>query len=211
MTLAVVIVEDNTELREGLQQLVQGAPGMKCIGAFSSCEQFFLQLDRLRPQVALMDIALPGMSGIDGARELKSRAPDVEVLMLTVYEDDRRIFDSICAGASGYLLKKTPPAGILRAIRDLREGGAPMSPKVARRVLDLVQERAPAASTAISLSDREREVLTGMVKGMSYKMLADWLSISVDTVRSHVKNVYEKLHVHSKSEAVVRALKDRIV
>lgn len=211
MPIAVVIVEDNGELREGLRQLIHTTPGFKCVGTFATCEQLLLGLERIRPQVALMDIGLPGMSGIEGVRALKERSPDVEVLMLTVYEDDKRIFDSICAGASGYLLKKTPPDGILEAIRDLREGGAPMSARVARRVLDLVQQQAPSGSPAIDLSAREREVLAAMVKGMSYKMIADLLSISVDTVRSHVKKIYEKLHVHSKSEAVVKALKHRII
>ncbi len=210
MPVSVVIIEDNNELRESLAQLIQGTPGFKCAGAFPSCEQLFPCLVRIRPDVALMDIGLPGMSGIDGVRRLKELAPAVDVLMLTVYEDDKRIFESVCAGACGYLLKKTSPARILEAIRELNEGGAPMTEKVARRVLEMFRDRGPSGSPDIGLSDREYDVLSGLVKGMSYKMIAGSRSISVDTVRSHIKNIYEKLHVHSKSEAVAKALRNRL-
>ncbi len=210
MPVSVVIIEDNNELRESLAQLIQGTPGFKCAGAFPSCEQLFPGLDRIRPDVALMDIGLPGMSGIDGVRRLKELAPAVDVLMLTVYEDDKRIFESVCAGACGYLLKKTSPARILEAIRELHQGGAPMTEKVARRVLEMFRDRGPSGSPDIRLSDREYDVLSDLVRGMSYKMIADSRSISVDTVRSHIKNIYGKLHVHSKSEAVAKALRNRL-
>jgi DNA-binding NarL/FixJ family response regulator len=211
MSIKVVIVEDNHELREGLSQLVNGTPGYKCVGAFANCDSLLERIGRSMPDVVLMDIGLPGTSGIEGVKMVKSRFPQIELLMLTVYEDERKIFDSICAGASGYLLKKTPPAKILEAIREIHNGGAPMTAKVARKVLDMFQQNAPAANTEYQLSEREREVLAALVKGLSYKMIAGQCYISVDTVRSHIKNIYEKLHVHSKSEAVVKALRSKLV
>lgn len=158
-----------------------------------------------------MDIGMPGMSGIEGVRLLKSVFPQVDVIMQTVYEDDERIFQSIIAGASGYLLKKTPPAKILEAIKDIREGGAPMSASIARKVLTMFQSPSPLKSSEYDLSEREKEVLGGLVKGLSYKMIADQCFISIDTVRSHIKNIYEKLHVHSKGEAVAKAMRNRLV
>ncbi len=209
--IPVAIVEDNSDLREGLAQLIQGTPGYTCVGAFGDCSQFLGSLDRLRPGVVLMDIGLPGMSGIEGVQKLKARLPDVEVLMLTVFEDDQKIFDSLCAGASGYLLKKTPPARILEAIQEIHEGGAPMSAKIARRVLQMFQSPPPANTSTAQLTDRELQVLSGLVRGMSYKMIASEYSISIDTVRSHVRHIYEKLHVNSKAQAITLAMKTRLI
>jgi DNA-binding NarL/FixJ family response regulator len=210
-TIPVAIVEDNAELRDGLQQLIQGTPGYRCVGAFGDCRELFQGLESARPSVVLMDIGLPGLSGIEGVQKLKASMPEVEVLMLTVFEDDKKIFDSLCAGASGYLLKKTSPAKILEAIQEIHEGGAPMSARIARRVLALFQNVAPATSSLNQLSDREQQILAGLVKGLSYKMIADQYAISIDTVRSHVRHIYEKLHVNSKVQAINVALKNKLV
>lgn len=211
MSIKVAIIEDNKELREGLSQLVQGTPGYKCVGAFANCDHLLDNIEKVMPEVVLMDIGMPGISGIEGVKLVKSRFPEIEMLMLTVYEDEEKIFESICAGASGYLLKKTPPAKILEAIREIHAGGAPMTAKIARKVLHMFLQNAPLTSTEYQLSQREQEVLAGLVKGLSYKMIADQCHISVDTVRSHIKSIYEKLHVHSKSEAVVKALRSRLL
>jgi len=209
--IPVAIVEDNSDLREGLAQLIQGTPGYQCVGAFGDCSQFLGSLDKLHPSVVLMDVGLPGMSGIEGVKKLKARLPEVEVLMLTVFEDDQKIFDSLCAGASGYLLKKTPPARILEAIQEIHEGGAPMSAKIARRVLQMFQSTPPTTSPTAQLTDREQQVLAGLVRGMSYKMIASEYSISIDTVRSHVRHIYEKLHVNSKVQAITLAMKNKLL
>ncbi len=209
--IPVAIVEDNVDLRDGLAQLVHGTPGYNCVGAFGDCDQFLNSLDKLRPKVVLMDIGLPGMTGIEGVQKLKARQPDVEVLMLTVFEDDQKIFDSLCAGASGYLLKKTPPAKILEAIQEIHEGGSPMSAKIARRVLRMFQSTPPTTPSSAQLTDRELQVLSGFVRGMSYKMIAAEYAISIDTVRSHVRHIYEKLHVNSKGQAISLAVKNRLL
>jgi len=211
MTITVAIVEDNNALRDGLHQLLQGTAGFKCVGVFANAELFLSQAESLRSHVVLMDIGLPGMSGIEAVQRLKTFAPETAVMMLTVYEDDKRIFDAICAGASGYLLKKTPPAKLLDAIRELHHGGAPMTARVARRVLAMFQDLSPKAPPHSRLSNREREVLSALVEGLSYKMIADRCSISIDTVRTHVKHIYEKLHVNSKGQAITLAIKTKLV
>lgn len=208
MSIRVAIFEDNDDLREGLSHLVKGTPGYECVGAFPNCDTMVEGLSAAEPDVVLMDIGMPGMTGIEGVKLLKRHFPGIDVIMQTVYEDDERIFASLLAGASGYLLKKSPPAKILDAIKEVREGGAPMSASIARRVVLHFQRDVNAGH---SLSEREREILGGLVRGMSYKMIADEYFISIDTVRSHIKSIYEKLHVHSKSEAVAKAIKGRIV
>jgi DNA-binding NarL/FixJ family response regulator len=208
MKTTVAVIEDNAALRKSLAELLDSSPGLACVGTFERAEEFLSQARRLNPHVVLMDIGLPGMSGIAAVQKLRTEIPSALVLMLTVYEDDRRIFEAICAGASGYLLKRTPPDQIIEAIHALCRGGAPMTPKVARRVLELFRSglaRTPAAE----LSEREQQVLTALVDGLSYKMIADQLCISIDTVRSHIKHIYEKLHIHSKAEAIALALKSR--
>lgn len=210
--IRVAIFEDNNSLRDGLTQLVQGADGFTCVGAFPDCSNLVTEITRLKPDVVLMDIGMPGINGIEGVKILKSHFPDLKILMQTVFEDDEKIFQSICAGASGYILKNTSSARILESISDTFHDGAPMSPTVANRVLKMIQT--PATKTAkndFQLSLREKEVLACLVKGMSYKLIASHCFISIDTVRGHIRNIYEKLHVHSKSEAVAKAINSQIV
>lgn len=211
LTITVAIVEDNTQLRDGLCQLIQGTPGFRCVGSFSACDQLLKSVEAVRPDVVLMDIGLPGMSGIEGVQQLKVLRPETEVLMLTVFEDESKIFDSICAGASGYLLKKTQPTRILEAIQEIHDGGAPMTGKIARKVLSAFQNAPYPVQKDFRLSDRERDVLGGLINGLSYKMIADQCGISIDTVRSHIRHIYEKLHVNSKAQAITLAMKNRLV
>lgn len=206
----VVIIEDNEKYRNGLTQLIDGTPGYSCVGAFSDCEQALQEIVDLLPNVVLMDIGLPGMSGIEGVKAIQARFPEIEILMLTIYEDDDKVFQSLYAGASGYLLKKTPPAKILEAISEIHSGGAPMSAKIARKVMDVFHKKTPADDEADQLSTREKEILQLLVEGLSHKAIAERLFISPHTVRTHLKNIYEKLHVHSRSEAAVKAVKHRL-
>jgi DNA-binding NarL/FixJ family response regulator len=209
MTTSVAIVEDNDALRESLADLLAACPDLHCAGTFASAEEFLRVARTLKPHVVLMDIGLPGMSGVEAMQTLRREVPSTDVLMLTVYEDDRRIFEAVCAGATGYLLKRARPEHIIEAIRDIRRGGAPMTPKVARRVLELFRSGLSPATPSAALSEREREVLNALVEGLSYKMIGDRLCISIDTVRSHIKHIYEKLHIHSKAEAIALAMKAR--
>jgi DNA-binding NarL/FixJ family response regulator len=209
--IKVAIVEDQKHTREGLATLIQGTPGYRIVGKFASMEEALIKLDWDPPEVVLVDIGLPGMSGIEGVRRLKARWPTLLILMLTVYADNEHIFEAICAGACGYLLKDTPPPKLLDAIRELREGGAPMSPEIARQVVMMFQKVVPSKNEEHPLSARELEVLKLLADGHSYKTAADALSISPDTIRFHIRNIYEKLHVHSKSEAVLKALRSGIL
>jgi DNA-binding NarL/FixJ family response regulator len=206
-TIRVAIVEDQTRTREGLAALIGGSPGLVIAGSFGSMEDALPTLERAPPDILLSDIGLPGMSGIEGVRRLRERAPDVQVLILTVHADDTHVFEAVCAGASGYLLKDTPPARLVEAIRELHAGGAPMSPEIARKVVDTFSRVAPPRKPEHALSPRELELLELFAAGHGYKTAARQLDLSIDTVRFHVRNVYAKLHVHSKSEAVIRALK----
>lgn len=210
MTIDVVVIEDNEKYRNGLTQLIDGTPGYSCVGAFADCEKALPEISNLLPNVVLMDIGLPGMSGIEGVKAIKTCFPEIEILMLTIYEDDDKVFQSLYAGASGYLLKKTPPSRILEAISEIHSGGAPMSAKIARKVLELFHKGTPA-DEADQLSTREKEILQLLVDGLSHKAIAERLFISPHTVRTHLKNIYEKLHVHSKSEAAVKAVKRRLL
>ena len=210
----VAIIEDQRTIREGLAALIDGTDGFRCTGRYGSMEEALKQIGQKTedaPDVALLDIGLPGMSGIEGIGLLRERYPAMPVLMLTVYDDDDRIFKAICAGARGYLLKKTPPARLLEGLREVVGGGAPMSPEVARRVLELFQLFHPPDHVDYQLTPHELRLLKLLVEGHNYKTAAKEVGTSVNTVSFHMKNIYEKLEVHSKSEAVAKALRDHIV
>lgn len=209
--IRVAIVEDQPEIREGLAALIDGTSGYRCIGAFRSMEEALARIHAPLPQVVLIDIGLPGMSGIEGIRALKARFADVLVLVLTIYDDDERIFEAMCAGACGYLLKKTPPARLLDSIKEVVEGGAPMSPEVARRVIDLFRDIRPPEHADYHLTPHETRLLKLLVDGHNYKSAAVELRVSVNTISFHMRRVYEKLQVHSKSEAVAKALRQRLI
>jgi DNA-binding NarL/FixJ family response regulator len=212
MDIRVVIFEDNLSLRQGLYQLINGSDGFECVGAFEDCMNLIKNIEDTRPQVVLMDIGMPGINGIEAVNILRQKFPELKILMQTIFEDSDKIFESILAGASGYFLKTTSPARILEFIKETYEGGAPMSPSVATKVLKMMAEQAPSAKVNnFNLSEREKEILSCLVKGMSYKLIADACFISIDTVRGHIRNIYEKLHVHSKGEAIAIAIKGRIV
>ena len=210
--IRVIIFEDNNSLRNGLNQLIEGSNGYTCVGAFPDCSNLLKKIEETKPDVVLMDIEMPGMSGIEGVKILRDKKPELKVLMQTIFEENEKIFQSICAGASGYILKNTSPSRILEAIKETYEGGAPMSPSIATKVLKMMQDQnGLSKSNSFNLTEREKEVLSCLVKGMSYKLIADACFISVDTVRGHIRNIYEKLHVHSKSETVAKAIKGKIV
>jgi DNA-binding NarL/FixJ family response regulator len=210
-TVLVALVEDRREIREGLAALIAGTDGFTCMGTFRSMEEALPALAVRAPEVLLLDVGLPGMSGIEGIRLLKERHPPLAILMLTVYDDDARIFDALCAGASGYLLKNTPPARLLESVQEAARGGAPMSPEVARRVVALFREFRPPSRAEYDLTPHESRLLGMLVEGHNYKTAAEELGVSVNTVSYHVRHVYEKLQVHSRSEAVAKALRERIV
>jgi len=206
MPINVAIVEDLDDIREGLAFLINGSEGFRCVAMYASAEAALEELPDHAPDVVLMDIGLPGMSGIDGIRLLKAQYPALQIMMLTVCEDDDKIFHSIQAGASGYILKKTPPAKLMEAIQDLHNGGAPMSSQIARKVVQTFQHAPTASLATAGLSKREQEILSYLAKGHLYKEIAATLHISVETVRTHLHNIYEKLHVHTRTEAVLRYL-----
>jgi DNA-binding NarL/FixJ family response regulator len=212
MDIRVVIFEDNKSLRQGLYQLINGSEGFECVGAFEDCMDLIKNIEDSRPQVVLMDIEMPGINGIEAVSILRVKFPELKILMQTIFEDSDKIFKSILSGASGYILKTTSPSRILDFIKETFEGGAPMSPSVATKVLKMMADQAPSAKmNNFNLSEREKEILSFLVKGMSYKLIAETCFISIDTVRGHIRNIYEKLHVHSKGEAIATAIKGRIV
>lgn len=212
MNIKVAIFEDNRNLREGLFQLIDGSNGFRCVGAFPNCDKLIQNLKESKPDVVLMDIEMPGLSGIEAIKILKENFPEVKVLMETIFEDNNKIFDSICNGAEGYILKNTSPVLILSAIKEIYEGGAPMTPSVASKVLKMFKKNSTSTSKEeLDLTEREKEILKSLVEGMSYKMIAATYFISIDTVSGHIKNIYKKLQVHSKSEAVAKAIRGRIV
>jgi DNA-binding NarL/FixJ family response regulator len=209
--LRIALVEDQARTRAGLVALLARAAGFKVVAAWGSMEEALPELERAAPHVLLSDIGLPGMSGIDGVRRAKERMPGLPVLMLTVYSDNDRVFDALCAGAAGYVLKDTPPDRLVAAIRELAEGGAPMTPEIARKVVTMFQKVAPPRSSDHALTARELDVLQALADGHSYKTAGGALDLALDTVRFHVRSIYAKLHVHSKSEAVLAALRKGIV
>jgi len=209
--VGVVIIEDLLEVREGLAMLINGTSGFECTGRFRTMEEALAGVEASRPAVILTDIGLPGMNGIEGTRILSARYPDVPILALSVYGDDENVFDAICAGASGYLLKNTPPARLLEALTEVVAGGAPMSPEIARRVITLFRDFRPPERASYRLTPQETELLRLMVDGHHYKTAAREMGISTHTVSFHLKHIYQKLQVHSKSEAVAKALRERLI
>jgi len=195
--------------------LVEGTSGLELAGAYPDCSNLESRIEYSKPDVVLMDIEMPGMNGVEAVKIIKRKFPDITVVMQTVFEDDDKVFDAICSGASGYLLKDTPPSRLMESIKEAYEGGAPMSPSIAKKTLNLFQKFLSPLSgnTHIDyhLSPREKEVLEGLVNGYSYKMIAANCSISFDTVRTHIRNIYHKLHVASMSEAVAKAIRERLV
>jgi DNA-binding NarL/FixJ family response regulator len=207
--IRVMIIDDDDDIREGIRWMVEHSEGFECVGSFRSCTPGLEAIEENPPDVILMDIGMPGQSGIECVGIMKERFPEVQILMLTVYSDDERIFQSLRAGAVGYLLKKMPADKLLTAIRETREGGVPFSGEVARKVLQYFQQ--PRGGTVFSsLSPREVEVLNALIDGHSYKIIAEKLFLSVHTVRFHLHNIYQKLHVSSRSEAVAKALREKI-
>jgi DNA-binding NarL/FixJ family response regulator len=209
--LRVGIVEDQREIREGLAALISGTPGYACTGSFRSVEESLGPLALRPPHVLLLDVGLPGMSGIEALPLLKERCPELAVVMLTVYADDERIIQAVCAGACGYLLKKTPPARLLEGLREVAEGGAPMSPEIARRIVHLFREHRPPPSAPHELTPHETRLLTLLVEGHNYKTAAVEIGVTVHAISFHMRRIYEKLEVHSKSEAVAKALRQGLV
>lgn len=205
-TIRVAIVEDQDEIRNGLTMLINGSEGFRCVGSFRDGEEALMEIPALEPDVVLMDIDMPKMNGIECIVKLKNECPLLQIMMLTVFEDDDKIFHSLQAGASGYLLKKTPPVKLLDAIQELAAGGSPMSSQIARKVVSVFQQMGESKKQTENLSEREYEILTYLAKGYRYKEIADTLFISVETVRTHLRNIYEKLHVRSRTEAVLKYL-----
>jgi DNA-binding NarL/FixJ family response regulator len=209
--LAVALVEDDRGTREGLAALIGGSPGFSCVGTYGSVEEAMRKLPSAHPDVLLLDINLPGMAGSEGVRILRERHPAMQVLMLTVFSEEERIFQSLCNGACGYLLKKTPPARVLEAIREAHEGGSPMSPEIARKVVGALQAAGPIDGSDEALTPHETRIVRMLADGDSYQDVGDRLGITVNTVRNYIRRIYEKLHVHTKSQAVSKALRGRLI
>jgi DNA-binding NarL/FixJ family response regulator len=207
----VCIFEDNKALRESMSALIESNPDFQLVGAWPDASKAAQLIKECEPHVVLMDIHMPGINGIEAVVIIKKQFPHIQILMQTVFEEDDKVFASICAGASGYVLKNTTPLRLLEAIKEVHEGGAAFTPSIARKVLKMAAHQNSNPVEYINLSDREKEVLQKLVEGMSYKMVAASLKISFDTVHSHIANIYAKLHVNSKSEAVVKAIKQKLV
>tara|TARA_R110002126_G_scaffold42758_1_gene123031 strand:- start:4905 stop:5537 length:633 start_codon:yes stop_codon:yes gene_type:complete len=205
------IVEDNVKIRDLIQRYLDMQEDMDCPVAKDSVEEMLEYLEKHQaPDVLLMDIQLPGMSGIKGMGIIKTKYPDIDIIMLTIYHDSHKIFDSLKAGASGYLLKHTSLPEIKKSIDNLLKGGAPMSPQIARKVITHFNDQAPKKNPNSMLTDREQDIVNGLVDGLSYKLIADRFDISIDTVRAHIRNIYKKLHVNSKAEVIAKSLRGEI-
>jgi DNA-binding NarL/FixJ family response regulator len=209
--IGVVIIEDQPDIREGLSSLIDSTEGYSICGRFGSMEDALSGLDAIAPEVALVDLGLPGISGIDGIRRLRAARPEILLLVLTVYNDDDRIFEALCAGASGYLLKKTAPDQLLASIREVVDGGAPMSPEVARRVVSLFRQVRPPDKAEYRLTPHEIRLLKLLMDGHSYRSAAAQLGVTTHTISFHLRQIYAKLQVHSKSEAVARAMRAGVI
>jgi len=212
MKKRILVYDDNKGRQEALQMLINETEDMQCVGVFENCVHVVDDIDNTMPDVVLMDIDMPEVNGIEGLKRIRIHAPDVLILMQTVFEDDEKIFSAIREGAHGYFLKKTPSVKLIDGIRDALEGGAPMSASIARKVYETFQRQPSGKNVSrFDLTEREQEILSLLMKGMSYKMIAETCSISFHTVNGHCKRIYEKLHVHSATEAVAKALAQRIV
>lgn len=209
--IKLLLYEDNPQLREGLTMLIDGSEGFSVLAAYKNCNNVAAEVEAWKPDVILMDIDMPGTNGIEGLKLIREKNDEVKVLMLTVFDDNRNVFEALKNGANGYVLKKTPPAKLLEFITEAASGGAPMTASIATQVLKMFSQINAPKSEDYNLSEREKQVLQLLVDGYSYKMIAAQMFIAIDTVRSHIKKIYEKLHVNSKSEAVARAFKDRIL
>ena len=209
--IKVAVIEDRREIRDGLAALINGTEGYCCTAAFRSMELALTGIGASLPDIVLVDIGLPGMSGIEGIRLLKERYPTLQFLVLSIYDDDARIFEALCAGACGYLLKRTAPARLLESLKEVSEGGAPMSPEVARRVIRLFQAVEPPRHADHQLTPHQTRLLKLLADGHNRKTAAAELGVTVDTIGFHLRHIYEKLQVHSKSEAVAKALRNRII
>ena len=208
-TVRVVIIEDHDDFREGMYRILEGTEGFRCAGKYASIEEALPRMPEC--DVLLLDINLPGKSGIEGLPSIKAKRPHAQVIMLTVYEDDSKVFESIRAGADGYILKKTPPAKILQAVEEAFAGGMPMTPFVARQAINLLRQHLPREPKPIDFTPREFEILRLLAEGLNYSIIGERLFISIDTVRNHIRHIYEKLKVHSKAEAVAQAMKRGIL
>lgn len=208
--MKIVVFEDNQKFRESLEFLIVTSNDMELCGSFEDTNRLLPRIEALQPDVVLMDINIPGKNGIEATKEIKEHYPAVQICIQTVFEEDDKVFASLCAGASGYILKNTPPDKVLQAIREVADGGAFFTPSIAKKVLFNFQQQ-PEKAEYIKLSDKEREVLKHLVDGLSYKMIAEKVFLSFHTIHSHIKNIYEKLHVNSKGEAVAKAIKNRLV
>ena len=206
MSIAVSIVEDNSQVRSSLAKLIDSSPGFRCVSKHGSAEDALKEIPGQRPQVVLMDINLPGMNGVECARQLKPQLAGAQIIMLTVYQNTEHIFNALAAGATGYMLKQTPPAELLAAIKDVHAGGSPMSSHIARKIVQSFLPAAPVSAEAQSLSPREAEVLDLLAKGFLYKEIAEQMKVSYATVHTHIRHIYEKLHVRSRTEAVAKHL-----
>jgi DNA-binding NarL/FixJ family response regulator len=210
--ILVGIIEDDEQIRKGIQTFLSRQDNFACDWAFGSVEEFLKQMTPANmPQALIMDLGLPGMSGIEGIKLIKEKNPEVDIIVFSVYNDSKRIFDSLCAGATGYLLKNTPLEEIKEGIELLSKGGSPMSPQIARKVIEHFSQSAPKKNAIPSpLSAKEKEIVIGLVDGLSYKLIADRMDISIETVRFHIKNIYRKLHVHGKAEVISKSLRGEI-
>jgi DNA-binding NarL/FixJ family response regulator len=210
-SLRVVLIEDLRDIRQSLTALINGTQGFRCVAAFSSVETALAQIERESPDIILTDLGLPGMSGVEGIKRFRALLPEIPIVALTIYDNDEKIFDALCNGASGYLLKSTPPARLLESLREAFEGGAPMSPVIASRVVNLFREFRPPEHADFDLTPQETQLLKLIVEGHYKKTAAREMGISFHTVSFHLKNIYEKLQVHSKTEAVAKAIRDKVV
>jgi len=211
MQIGIAVYEDNDNLRESLCNLITFSKDLLLLGNYARVDDVIHQVKELQPDVILMDIDMPGMNGIEAVKLIRSFNQQVQIIMLTVFDDNRHVLDAICAGASGYLLKKYISDHLTDAIAQVLQGEAPMSPGIARMVIQSMQQNIKPADNNYSLTQREKEILSNLSKGNSYKLIAADLSISIDTVRTHIKNIYEKLQVHTQTEAVSKAMNERLV